>query len=190
MANKSLLILYLIGYYRFNRQLKENNPVRQSIHKLDRTDLKILEELQQNAKISNVELARRVHLSPTPCLERVKRLEKNSFISGYRTELNPQKLSANLLSFVEIKLTRTSKDVFTDFKKAVKQLPQVLECHLVSGDFDYLLKTRVADMVAYRELLGETLLTLPGVSSSRSYMVMEEVKESGLIPIPDYHQLG
>ncbi len=153
-------------------------------NKLDRTDLNILRELQQNAKISNVELARRVHLSPTPCLERVRRLEKNHFINGYRTELNPQKLSASLLSFVEIKLNHTSKDVFIEFKNAVKLLPEILECHLVSGDFDYLLKTRVADMAAYRELLADTLLTLPGVSSSRSYMVMEEVKESGLIPIP------
>jgi len=153
---------------------------------LDKIDLKILDELQQNAKISNVELARRVHLSPTPCLERVKRLEANAYILGYRTDLNPQKLQANLLSFVEIKLVRTSKNVFNEFKSAVIQLPQVLECHLVSGDFDYLLKTRVADMMAYRELLGETLLTLPGVSSSRSYMVMEEVKESGLLPIPKY----
>ena len=166
----------------------ENNAMKHGEYNLDRTDLKILNELQVNAKISNVELARRVHLSPTPCLERVKRLEKNEFIKGYRASLNPNKLSANLLSFVEIKLTRTSKDVFTEFKKAVKQLPQVLECHLVSGDFDYLLKTRVADMMAYRELLGETLLTLPNVSSSRSYMVMEEVKESGLIPIPQYQR--
>ena len=165
------------------------SSVKKINYKLDRTDLKILRELQLNAKISNVELARRVHLSATPCLERVKRLESNNYIDGYRTELNPQKLSANLLSFVEIKLIRTSKDVFTEFKKAVIKLPQVLECHLVSGDFDYLLKTRVADMMAYRELLGETLLTLPGVSSSRSYMVMEEVKESGLIPIPDYSEI-
>jgi Lrp/AsnC family transcriptional regulator, leucine-responsive regulatory protein len=150
----------------------------------DRTDLKILSELQQNAKLSNVELARRVNLSPTPCLERVRKLEKKGFIKGYRTELNPHKLSASLLSFVEIKLNHTSKDVFSEFKKAVKSLPEVLECHLVSGDFDYLLKTRVADMTAYRELLGETLLTLPHVSSSRSYMVMEEVKETGLIPVP------
>jgi len=160
--------------------------VQSNNYNLDRIDLKILNELQANAKISNVELARRVHLSPTPCLERVKRLEKNEFIKGYRATLNPHKLSASLLSFVEIKLTRTSKDVFTEFKKAVKELPQVLECHLVSGNFDYLLKTRVADMLAYRELLGETLLTLPHVSSSRSYMVMEEVKESGFIPIPNY----
>jgi len=164
--------------------------VQKTGHHLDRTDLKILSELQKNAKISNVELARRVHLSPTPCLERVKRLEKHQFISGYRTVLNPQKLSANLLSFVEIKLTRTSRGVFDEFKEAVKKLPQVLECHLVSGDFDYLLKTRVADMIAYRELLGETLLTLPNVSSSRSYMVMEEVKESGIIPIPEYSKVS
>ena len=150
----------------------------------DRTDLKILEQLQTNAKISNVELARRVHLSPTPCLERVKRLEKHGFIMGYHSRLNPQKLSASLLAFVEIKLNHTSRDVFRDFKDAVKERHEILECHLVSGDFDYLLKTRVADMSEYRELLGETLLMLPGVSSSRSYMVMEEVKESIEIPIP------
>ena len=150
----------------------------------DRTDLKILFELQENAKISNVELARRVHLSPTPCLERVKRLEKYGFIMGYHSRLNPQKLSASLLAFVEIKLNHTSGDVFRDFKAAVKKRHEILECHLVSGDFDYLLKTRVADMAEYRELLGEKLLTLPGVSSSRSYMVMEEVKESMEIPLP------
>ena len=152
--------------------------------KPDRIDLKILNQLQANAKISNVELARRVHLSPTPCLERVKRLEKKGYIVGYHSRLNPRKLSASLLAFVEIKLNHTSRDVFRDFKKAVKERHEILECHLVSGDFDYLLKTRVADMAEYRELLGETLLMLPGVSSSRSYMVMEEVKESFEIRVP------
>ena len=150
----------------------------------DRIDLKILKQLQHNAKISNVELARRVHLSPTPCLERVKRLEKHGYIMGYHGRLNPHKLSASLLAFVEIKLNHTSRDVFRDFKAAVKERHEILECHLVSGDFDYLLKTRVADMAEYRELLGETLLMLPGVSSSRSYMVMEEVKESTEIQMP------
>ena len=157
----------------------------QTRYRPDRTDLKILLELQENAKISNVELARRVHLSPTPCFERVKRLEKHGYIMGYHSRLNPQKLSASLLAFVEIKLNHTSRDVFRDFKEAVKERHEILECHLVSGDFDYLLKTRVADMAEYRELLGETLLMLPGVSSSRSYMVMEEVKESMEIPIPE-----
>ncbi|NVJ65526.1 MAG: leucine-responsive transcriptional regulator Lrp [Gammaproteobacteria bacterium] len=150
---------------------------------LDRIDLRILNELQTNGRISNVELAKKVGLSATPCLERVKRLEANGFIEGYSARLNPMKLSASLLVFVEIRLSRTSPDVFEDFKQAVTDLPMILECHLVSGDFDYLLKARVADMKAYRKLLGETLLTLPGVSASRSYMVMEEVKESHNLPI-------
>lgn len=111
-------------------------------------------------------------------------MEKSGFIKGYRALVAPEKLAASLLVFVEIRLTRTSPDVFEDFKKSVIDLPQVLECHLVSGDFDYLVKARVADMVAYRNLLGETLLTLPGVSGSRTYVVMEEVKESGIIDIP------
>ncbi len=150
---------------------------------LDRIDLRILNELQTNGRISNVELAKKVGLSATPCLERVKRLEANGFIEGYSARLNPIKLSASLLVFVEIRLSRTSPDVFEDFKQAVMELPMILECHLVSGDFDYLLKARVADMQSYRKLLGETLLTLPGVSASRSYMVMEEVKESPNLPI-------
>ncbi|MGB0495247.1 MAG: leucine-responsive transcriptional regulator Lrp [Kangiellaceae bacterium] len=150
---------------------------------IDRIDKSILRELQSNGRIANVELARRVGLSATPCLERVKRLEAKGFIAGYEAVLSPQKLQASLLVFVEIRLNHTSPDVFKDFKKAVIELPQVLECHLVSGDFDYLVKARVADMAAYRFLLGETLLTLPGVSASRTYVVMEEVKESRVLEI-------
>ena len=150
---------------------------------LDRIDLRILNELQRNGRMSNVELAKKVGLSATPCLERVKRLETGGFIQGYSAKLNPMKLSASLLVFVEIRLSRTSQDVFEEFKQAVTDLPMILECHLVSGDFDYLLKARVADMQAYRKLLGETLLMLPGVSASRSYMVMEEVKETNLLPL-------
>lgn len=151
---------------------------------LDRIDKSILRELQKDGRMPNVELSRRVGLSATPCLERVKRLEKKGVIKGYAALVSPEKLQAALLVFVEIRLTRTSPDVFDDFKKSVIDLPQVLECHLVSGDFDYLIKARVADMAAYRNLLGETLLTLPGVSGSRTYVVMEEVKESRTIPIP------
>lgn len=154
-----------------------------TLTEIDRIDKSILKELQKNGRLANVELARRVGLSPTPCLERVKRLESNGFITGYEAVLSPQKLQASLLLFVEIRLNHTSPDVFKDFKKAVIELPQVLECHLVSGDFDYLVKARVADMVSYRVLLGETLLTLPGVSASRTYVVMEEVKESRALQI-------
>jgi len=146
--------------------------------KIDRIDRNILVELQKNGRLSNVELSKRVGLSPTPCLERVKRLENESYIKGYQAILNPELLEAALLVIVEITLTKTSPDVFDDFSKAVHQ-----ECHLVSGDFDFLLKTRVKDMTAYRELLGDTLLRLPAVSESRTYVVMEEVKSSNLLPI-------
>lgn len=152
---------------------------------LDRIDRSILRELQADGRMPNVELSKRVGLSATPCLERVKRLEKQGFIKGYTALIAAEKLNAALLVFVEIRLDRTSPDVFDEFKRSVIDLPQVLECHLVSGDFDYLIKARVADMLAYRNLLGETLLTLPGVSGSRTYVVMEEVKESLAISIPN-----
>lgn len=152
---------------------------------LDRIDRKILRVLQRDGRISNVRLAREVGLSPTPCLERVRRLERDGYILGYRAVLDPQKLDASLLVYAEIRLAHTSPDVFQEFKRAVSALPHILECHLVSGDFDYLIKARVKDMAAYRRLLGESLLLLPGVSASRSYIVMEEVKETGELPIRD-----
>ena len=151
--------------------------------KIDRIDKNILFELQKNGRLSNIELSKRVGLSATPCLERVKRLENDKFIVGYQAILNPKKLDAALLVIVEITLTKTSPDVFDDFSKAVHGLEVIQECHLVSGNFDFLLKTRVADMAAYRELLGDTLLRLPAVSESRTYVVMEEVKSSNHLPI-------
>lgn len=150
---------------------------------IDRIDRNILVELQKNGRLSNVELSRRVGLSPTPCLERVKRLELEDYILGYSAILNPHKLDAALLVIVEITLTKTSPDVFDEFSKAVQKLDVIQECHLVSGNFDFLLKTRVSDMLAYRTLLGETLLRLPSVSESRTYVVMEEVKSTNFLPI-------
>ncbi|WP_370738918.1 leucine-responsive transcriptional regulator Lrp [Thalassotalea litorea] len=151
--------------------------------KLDRIDKNILSELQKHGRLSNVELSKRVGLSPTPCLERVKKLEVDNVITGYSANLNPDYLGASLLVFVEITLSRTSPDVFEEFSKAVQRLDVIQECHLVSGNFDFLLKTRVSDMQAYRNLLGDTLLTLPAVSESRTYVVMEEVKSNNHLPI-------
>lgn len=150
---------------------------------LDRTDRKILNCLQENGRISNVALARQVNLTPTPCMERVRRLERDGYIRGYAALLEPGLVDAGLLVFVEIDLLRTSPDTFRDFRREAKKLPELLECHLVSGNFDYLLKARVRDMQEYRTLLGEKILALPGVSDSRSYVVMEEVKESTYIPL-------
>jgi len=150
---------------------------------LDRTDRRILECLQDNGRISNVALAKKVNLTPTPCLERVKRLERDGYIRGYAALLEPEMVGAGLLVFVEIDLLRTSPDVFREFRNEASQLPEILECHLVSGNFDYLIKARVRDMQQYRELLGEKILSLPGVNGSRSYVVMEQVKETLKIPV-------
>lgn len=155
---------------------------------LDKIDLKILQALQENARISYVDLANKVGLSTTPCLERVKRLERNGIIKGYKAILNPKYLRANLLVFVEISLETQSPSVFDEFRKAVSKLPQIQECHLVSGQFDYVLKCRIPEMSAYRQLLGDVVLTLPGVKESKSYVVMEEVKEDTSLYVPELHE--
>jgi len=143
---------------------------------IDKIDAKILRVLQKDGRISNLKLAEEVHLSPTAVLERVKRLTRDNFILGYEAKLNPAKLGAGLLVFVEILLDRTVHDVMDNFKAAVQVRAEILECHLVAGGFDYLLKTRVADMTAYREFIGSVIWTLPGVRETRTYAVMEEVK--------------
>lgn len=143
---------------------------------LDRIDRMILRELQRNGRISNVELSRRVHLSPTPCLERVRRLEREGYILRYTAELAPDRLDASLLVYVEVTLDRTNEKVFDMFRKAVVALPEVMECHMIAGGFDYLIKARLRDMADYRHFLGECLDRLPGVRSTHTYVVMEEVK--------------
>ncbi len=156
-----------------------------NIHKkLSRIDSNILRELQNDGRMTYAELARRVGLTTTPCMERVKRMERDGVIQGYTALLDPDHLAAGLVVFVQIRLSRTSQDIFKEFKSAAKAFEEVQECYLVSGNFDYLIKARVADMNAYRKLLGETLLSLPGVQESTSYVVMEEVKETLKIPVP------
>ena len=159
-----------------NNRLRKPRP-------LDRTDRLILKHLQENGRISNVALAKKVNLSATPCLERVRRLEKNGYIKGYTAILNPHKVGAGVLVFVEIDLERNSPETFREFRREALKLDELQECHLVSGNFDYLLKARVKDMHEYRSLLGEKILALPGVSDSRSYVVMEEVKESTALAV-------
>ena len=150
---------------------------------LDRTDRLILEVLQEDGRIPNVALARRVNLTPTPCLERVRRLERDGYIRGFTALLNPERVDAGLLIYVEISLQNTTPDAFREFRRQAREIEEIQECHLISGNFDYLIKARVRDMQEYRRLLGEKILTLPGVSDSRSNVVMEEVKESTRIPL-------
>jgi Lrp/AsnC family leucine-responsive transcriptional regulator len=150
---------------------------------LDRIDLKILQVLQADGRISNLKLAEAVTLSPTAVLARVQRLTREGYILGYEARLDPVKLGAGMLVFVEVLLDRTTPNVFEAFKAAVQVHPQIMECHMVAGGFDYLLKTRMADMQAYREFAGTVLWQLPGVRETRTYAAMEEVKSTGQLPL-------
>ena len=152
-----------------------------SLSKIDRNILRIL---QRDGRISYTDLAREVGLSVTPCIERVKRLERSGYIQGYTAKLNPDLLNAGLVVFVQIRLNHTSQKNFEEFRRSVLDLEDVQSCYLVSGNYDDLLKARVADMAAYRELLGSRILKLPAVQESTSYVVMEELKETMQLPIP------
>ncbi|VFR21777.1 Leucine-responsive regulatory protein, regulator for leucine (or lrp) regulon and high-affinity branched-chain amino acid transport system [plant metagenome] len=153
-------------------------PAGSEIRPLDRIDRQILDILQKEGRIPISELAGRVNLSTTPCSERVKRLEREGIIMGYHARVNPQAVGKDLLVFLETNLSAKSGDVFEKVRRELMEVPEVLECHLVSGEFDYLVKARLGEMRAYRRLLGELLKRLPASASSRSYVVMEEVKET------------
>lgn len=134
--------------------------------------------LQQDGRMTNLKLAEVVHLSPTATLERVRRLTADGYVLGYRAVLDPQKLGAGLLVFVEVLLDRTTPNILDEFRRAVNEQPEIMECHLVAGGFDYLMKLRAADMADYRDIAGRVLWRLPGVRETRTYAVMEEVKNS------------
>ncbi|MGQ9366995.1 Lrp/AsnC ligand binding domain-containing protein [Azospirillum sp. ST 5-10] len=150
---------------------------------LDRLDRRILAILQVDGRIAAVDLAERIGLSPTTTGERLRRLQKDGYITGFAARVDPHRVGLGLLVFVEVLLDKTTPDVFDRFAAAVRRAPEVLECHMVAGGFDYLVKTRVADMAAYRQFLGEVLLSLPGVRETRTYAVMEEVKNDGPLPL-------
>ena len=150
---------------------------------LDRTDRKILDILQREGRIPMTELAQQIGLSTSPCTERVRRMEREGVITGYHARIAPQALGKTLLVFVEITLSSKSADVFDKVRKELLHVPEVMECHLVSGGFDYLVKARLRAMSDFRRLLGDLLKKLPVPAESNSYVVMEEVKESLYLPL-------
>jgi Lrp/AsnC family transcriptional regulator, leucine-responsive regulatory protein len=178
MINFSLIYIY------FSAQITmATTSPNQALSDLDRIDLKILQALQADGRLTNAKLADIVGLSPTAVLARTQKLQREQYILGYEVKLNPAKLGCGMTVFVEILLDRTAQHVFHEFKAAVQVHPQIIECHLVAGGFDYLLKLRMADMGAYREFAGRVLWTLPGVRETRTYAVMEEIKETSRLPI-------
>jgi len=157
--------------------------MKKGLDLLDRIDIKILNVLQKECRISNVDLAAKINLSPTPCLERVRRLENNGYIEKYVAHLNPKKLNVNLTLYIQISLENSRTADLEEFNKQIKSLEEVIECSMVAGGFDYLIKIRVKDMESYRKFLGDKLAAIKGISQNQTYVVMEEVKSTHLIPL-------
>lgn len=149
-----------------------------SILTLDRTDFKILDILQKDGKISNIKLAEAVSLSATAVLARVQKLTAEGYIQGYEARLNPELLDASFVVFVEILLDKTTPNALDEFSDAVLLYPEIIACHMVSGGFDFLIKIRCKDMNDYRNISGKVLWQLPGIKETRSYPVMEVIKDS------------
>lgn len=151
--------------------------------KLDKIDLHILSILQREGRITNSELAKRVGLSAAPTLERVKKLERNGVIEGYRARLNPEKMGFDIDTFVEVILSRHKKDNILEFMEAVKDVSEITSCYHITGKADFMLKVSVKNMQAYEDFLLHTLSTLPGLQHVETKIVMSNVKEEPSPPI-------
>ena len=149
---------------------------------LDRTDIRILRALQSEGRLTNAELAARVNVSPATCHRRTQRLFEEGFITGVRAEIDPAAVGLGALVMVGVVLDRSTPESFAAFEGAVLALKEVLDCNLVAGDFDYLLKIRVRDMADFNKLHGNKLIGLPGVRQTRTFFVMKEVKENARLP--------
>jgi len=156
-----------------------------TVAQLDRIDRRILRVLQTDGRIANVGLARQVNLTPTPCLERVKRLEREGFITNYVALIDPKRANVALCAYIEVQLTHSTTAAFRKFNQHMLNLPEVQECQMVAGGFDYLIKIRVADMQHYQRFLGEKLASIEGISQTHTYVVIQDVKSTTAIQIND-----
>ncbi|MGE6781657.1 Lrp/AsnC family transcriptional regulator [Ensifer adhaerens] len=148
----------------------------------DRIDLKILRALQSEGRLTNADLAERVNVSPATCHRRTQRLFEEGHITGVRAEVAPAAVGLGALVMVGVVLDRSTPESFAAFEGAVLEMKEVLDCNLVAGDFDYLLKIRVRDMADFNKLHGQKLIALPGVRQTRTFFVMKEVKENARLP--------
>lgn len=152
---------------------------------LDAFDRKILHHLAADGRMRITELASRIGLSKTPCQARVKRLEAEGYILGYHAALSAARLGLDHIAFVQVSLSDTRESSLSAFNAAVRKLPEIEQCHMIAGGFDYLLKVRTTSIEAYRKIMGEQISTLPYVTNSSTFVSMEAVKENGgLLPNP------
>ncbi|AXA43481.1 MULTISPECIES: Lrp/AsnC family transcriptional regulator [Rhizobium] len=153
-----------------------------STENFDGIDVKILRALQSEGRLSNADLAERVNVSAATCHRRTQRLFEEGYITGVRAEVAPSAVGLGAMVMVGVVLDRSTPESFGAFEGAVMELKEVLDCSLVAGDFDYLLKIRVRDMADFNKLHGQKLIALPGVRQTRTFFVMKEVKENARLP--------
>lgn len=151
--------------------------------KLDSADRKILRQLQAEGRLPNVELASRVGLSESPCLRRVRRLESGGVIKGYRAEVDPRKLGLDIIAFILVNLNQTSEADSEKFFAAVQREPSIIECHAMTGNYDYLLKVAAANLEAFADIAMQRILHFPGVSGISTGFVLKAVKTGGGLPV-------
>ena len=149
----------------------------------DAIDRRILRELQRNGRMPIVELASRIHLTKTPCAERVRRLERSGVIKGYRAELDPAALGVGFVMIVHVTLNHTNDNALELFNEAVKRIPEIQACYMLASQFDYMLKVRTSDIAHYRNVLGDQIGKLPGLQQTHSYVAMEIVKDGDYIAV-------
>ncbi len=152
--------------------------------RLDRIDIGILNQLQQNARITNSELARAVNLSPTPCFNRVRALEKRGLFKQQVTLLNPEPLGLRINVFIQVSLEKQVEDALLRFEQAISERPEVMECYLMTGDADYLLRVMMPDIQALQRFIIERLTKIPGISNIRSSFALKQVRYKTALPLP------
>jgi Lrp/AsnC family leucine-responsive transcriptional regulator len=145
---------------------------------LDKIDTNMLRQLQKDGRVTITELAKRVGLSKTPCQMRMRRLEEHGYILGYGALVDPSKLGAGHIAFVQVTLNDTKTPALEAFNRAVRAVPEIEQCHMIAGGFDYLLKVRTSDMRAYRRVHGEQISSLPHVEHTSTFVAMESIKDS------------
>lgn len=150
-----------------------------NIVQLDKIDQNIIRQMRQNARITVTDLAEKVGISKTPCLNRLKRLERDGYILGYTALINHIKLAAGHIAYVQVTVSDTRSEALNAFNDAVRKIPEVTQCHMMAASFDYLLKVRTKDMTEYRTVLGEKISSLPHVSHTSTFAVMETVVDPG-----------
>jgi len=153
------------------------NEISTNLNLLDRFDKAIIELLSKEGRLPVTELARRIGMSKTPCQVRLKRLQEQEYILGFRAILNPTKLGREHVAFTEVKMLDTREKALREFNEAVQKIPEIEQCHMLASSFDYLLKIRTADIKAYRIVLGESISTLPHVAHTSTFVAMESVKD-------------